>query len=709
MTLLLDFPWLLVVGALAGTLLAWATYRSTVPPQPPRTRAALIALRSLALALVFFLLAEPIVRRILTEEQPPVLAILVDASESIALQDSLTGNGLRAALADFLAALPAGVDTRLYAFSATSSRLSALDSLAFDGVRTDIARSLEDVQQGLQGENVQGIVLVSDGNVTSGRNPLYVAERAATPVFPVVVGDTSALRDVRVRRIVTNRVAYTNSVVPVQVGVQAIGYGTEAVTVTLRAGDTVLDQQRVTLAPGGAEAVVDLAFTPQSEGAVRLTASVTRLADEATYRNNLQTTTVQIRSDRRKVLLLGAAPEPDVSALRQALERDASIEVTVRVQKSAGVFYEGALPTLGGFDVIVLAGYPGAVADAATIAQVRSAAEAGVGLVFFATSRTDYGMMTRLRDVLPAVPAGFPPRFTEAFPIPTPAGTTHPILDIPQAPSLDRKRLPPLQSPDVRWSLAPDARVLATSEVRGVRLDDPLLVVRRTPRLRVAMLLGTGVWRWNTLPRDLEDAAPFWPAFVSNLVRWTATRDDSRRVRVEPIESVFSGSEAVLFTGQVYDESLQPVDEARVQVDVTAPDGTVRPFVMQPLGSGRYTLDAGTLPPGDYRFKAVATREQQPLGDDAGVFSVGALALEFQELRADFGLMQGLAQRTSGRLFMQATLDSLPGYLSRLPTFAPTVVAREAELPLHDRWPFLLAIVLLLTAEWVLRKRSGLV
>ena len=70
--------------------------------------------------------------------------------------------------------------------------------------------------------------------------------------------------------------------------------------------------------------------------------------------------------------------------------------------------------------------------------------------------------------------------------------------------------------------------------------------------------------------------------------------------------------------------------------------------------------------------------------------------------------MQGLAQRTAGRLFSLAALDSLPGYLARLPTFSPTVVSREAERPLRDYWPFLAALVALLTAEWVLRKRGGL-
>ncbi len=708
MHLALAHPLVFVFGIAAALALAWWSYRGTVPAQTGARRALLVALRTASLALVFFLLADPLLRRIVTEEEPPVLAVVVDASASIALQDSLAGGGLRARLDALLADLPEGVEPRLYQFSAQPERLPGLDSLRLDGPRTDIARALEGVAAALQDENLQGMVLVSDGNYNAGRNPLYPAERLGTALFPVVVGDTSALRDVRLRRVETNRIVYTGTVVPVRATVQGLGYGGQPVQVSLLRGSTVLDAQRIVLPPGGAELFADLAFTPEQDGLERLTVAVSRLDGEATFRNNAETITLQVRANRRRVLLLGAAPEPDVSALRQALEADASIEVTVRVQKAAGQYYEGALPAFTDFEAVVLAGYPGTLADAAALERLQAAARSGVGLAFFATARTDYRALARLRAVLPAATTDFPPRFTEAFPVPTPAGSTHPMLDVPDAPPLASRRLPPLLSPDVRWALAPDARVLATAEVRGVRLGDPILVVRSAPRLRTAMLLATGTWRWNTLPRDLEDAEGYWPVFVSNVIKWITAMDESRRVRVEPVETVFGGGETVRFTGQVYDESLQPVEGAQVQVDVTAADGTVRPYPMQHIGQGRYALDAGTLPPGDYRFSARALLGDQTLGSDAGAFSVGTLALEYQEPRADYRLMQGLAQRTSGRLFTLAALDSLPGHLDRLPNFSPTVVARAAEQPLRDAWPLLVALVALLTAEWVTRKRGGL-
>ena len=93
---------------------------------------------------------------------------------------------------------------------------------------------------------------------------------------------------------------------------------------------------------------------------------------------------------------------------------------------------------------------------------------------------------------------------------------------------------------------------------------------------------------------------------------------------------------------------LNYFDDADVRVTVRLPDGDETPYTMRPLGNGRYALDAGSLPPGDYRFTATASRAGSDLGTDAGAFAVGALTLEFRETTADASLMRQLARRSGG-------------------------------------------------------------
>src|SRR5690606_36395152 len=159
--------------------------------------------------------------------------------------------------------------------------------------------------------------------------------------------------------------------------------------------------------------------------------------------------------------------------------------------------------------------------------------------------------------------------------------------------------------------------------------------------------------------------------------RWVTAREDRRPVRVRPDRALFGEGEPVTFTGQVYDESLQPIGDADVRVTVRMPDGTETPYTMRPLGNGRYALDAGTLPSGSYGFTAQATRGAEALGDDRGAFAVGALALEFREPGADAALMRQLARRSGGRVVPVAEVGGLRDALAREGLFAPRLIERD--------------------------------
>ena len=175
-----------------------------------------------------------------------------------------------------------------------------------------------------------------------------------------------------------------------------------------------------------------------------------------------------------------------------------------------------------------------------------------------------------------------------------------------------------------------------------------------------------------------------------------------------PVSSTFDGDEPVSFTGQVYDESRQPIADATVKVTVTDSAGTEYPYTMDPVGQGRYTLDVGTLPEGSYRYDAVARLEGTELGTDQGEFSVAPLRLEYQTPRADAVLMQQVAARSGGTAYTPQTVQQLPRDLDRRSSFSSEVVRQTSEAELWRTSLFLLAILVLLASEWTLRKYLGL-
>src|SRR5712672_1361063 len=106
--------------ALLAALAAFVFYRYTLPPLPSRLRALLSLLRGVVLALLLLILFEPILRFIDHHVQQPVVAALIDASQSMTIRDAGGERGQRARDAlkrQLLTNLPAGIRTALLPFS----------------------------------------------------------------------------------------------------------------------------------------------------------------------------------------------------------------------------------------------------------------------------------------------------------------------------------------------------------------------------------------------------------------------------------------------------------------------------------------------------------------------------------------------------------------------------------------------------------------
>ncbi|MCS3699976.1 hypothetical protein GGQ20_001280 [Salinibacter ruber] len=709
-------PWLLLLCvAVAGGLTYW-TYRATVPSLSAGWRLLLGGLRFLALALICFLLFEPVLQQFRSTERPPVLAVLVDDSQSMQVvtagdTSAARPNAARTSVRPVLDALQDEAmpgTARFFRVGEASRALSGgiIDSLRFDGARTDLSSGLQAAPEELRDENLGGIVLVSDGQYNTGQNPLRVADRSPVPVHTVTVGDTARQRDLRVQDVSTNDRAYLNSSVPVRVTLSVTEGPGQPVPVTLEQSGRTLDQRPVRLPDGTGEVSVDLTFEPEQAGLQQVTVRVPELAGEVTTRNNAQSTSLRVLESKRQVLLLGAAPAPDVSALRRVYERTADTEVTARIPTPDGTFLEGPLPDdLSAFDVVVLAGFPSPSVPDDVVQRVATLVNDGTPALFFLDRQTDLVAWTEHFEAsLPARPDASTSSFAEASFRIVESARQHPVFRIEGAEGALFERLPPLQVPASAWTPTPDAQVLGTAATTSA----PLLVLRRRAGLRTAAFLGSGVWRWALLPSELRAADPLWPGLASNLLRWAGTEADDSPVRVRPTASTFGGTDVVSFTGQVYDQSRQPVSDATVKVTVTDSTGTEYPYTMDPTGQGRYTLDVGTLPEGTYQYEAQARLGEADLGTDRGEFSVAPLRIEYQSPRADAVLMRQLASRAGGTAYTPETIDRLPAELAGQASFSSDVVQRSSEAELWRTSLFLIAILALLASEWTLRKFLGL-
>jgi hypothetical protein len=702
----------LVLVAIGATAFAYVTYRITLPPVSRLLRMILTGLRAASLFVLFLFLGEPLLSLVFHHSEKPILAVLVDQSRSMTIQDR-TGDRKRrlfeALDSRALKSVSSNGELLFGVFDTRPRFLQSMskDSVSFAGEGTDIGGALKQVKKLAAERNIQAVLLLTDGTVTAGSGPAYEAEELGVPVFAVGIGDSSEPHDVLVRNVVANTITYVGTKVPVNATIKSSGASNERVEVTLMEGGKTLDRKTISLEPGTREYDVPLSFVPDHEGTQKLSVDVSHLNGEISYQNNRSSMFVKVLKSKMQILLVAGSPSPDVSVIRQALQNDKNVELKTFIGRGSGQFYEGILTdqTVRDADCVILVGTPTPGDPATGLASIVRAVENGKGLFFMPSRSVDLQKLKALEPVLPfAVPARLEEE-GQVFFAPSDDQRNHPVLRsvLPDV----WGKLPPVFTVLASPHAKPESEVLARARIQSVTTSDPLFLSRHVNRTKSLALTCYGIWRWKTYSEGITGAEPLLDNFIGNSVRWLVTRDDERPVQVRPTKEVFGGSDPVEFTAQVYDETYKPIEAAEVTLALTRKDQSNQ-LTLKSLGNGRFEGAFDPLPEGDYSYIARVVAGGRQIAEEKGTFSVGGLNAEFLDTKANKHLLRQIALLTGGQYYEPEELDRLPADLASLPGFTVRDVSISQQWELWNNVWMLACLVGLLGIEWFLRKRHGM-
>jgi uncharacterized membrane protein len=731
-TLANPLPWWLLLAVLAvfaGT--SWLAYsRFTVAAH---RRNALIALRFITLAGLLLFLLRPI-RSTADGLHDAVVPILVDASRSMSVEDA--GGQRRIDRARDLVArtlVPAVAPhfhVEVLSFGDDLKPTTA-DELAATGRRTDLAGALTALNDRYRGRPVAGIVLVSDGGDT-GSNPL---PEQTPPVYAIGVGSPTVRPDREVISVTAAEAVFDDSRIDLAVSAVGHGQGTEPLALRLLENGRPIEVRRVTPVADGVPMRTVFRVAPARGQPSVYTVEVPVGAGELVPENNTRSVLVQPPSRVRRVLFLEGAPGFEHSFLKRAWAADPGLDVDSIVRKGkneqgADTFYIQASRSR---TESLTSGYPARMEDlfaydALVLANVESGqltreqqemTRAFVGqrggglLVLGARSFVKPGLAgTPLEEVLPlelsdrgdaVLPASS--RGMNRVTL-TAAGEAHPVMQLGTNPDEVRKRwdaTPALASAIPLGGPKPGASVLAVTGGAGGAAR-ALVAVQRYGEGRSMVFTGEGSWRWRML---LPSSDRSYDTFWRQAIRWLALGSTDPVSVVVPAGG--SPGDTLPVRIAVRNAAFVPLTDATVDVRVTAPDGrteTIRAAAVRDEASGGAEYVARFRPPvaGVFRLGVEARQGTAPLGSAAASMLVGGADLEMTDPRLNSQLLQRLALASGGRLVDQADAAALvDGLRAGLPAAR---LAMTHDL-WHNGWSFA-AIVILLAAEWLLRRRWGL-
>jgi hypothetical protein len=633
---------------------------------------------------------------------------------------------------------------------------------------SQLGTAVRQVLNDFRGGSLAAVVLLSDGVTTEGEDLVKVSHYAAqvgVPLYLVGLGDSFEQRDLILHDLQCEDSVYTNDRIVFELRLTGQGYTNLTVPVRLRekGSDKILDKQDVTVGDAtgrGQPAKVRLIHQPKEAGEKTFVIETPVQADEVQGDNNVLERTVFVRDTKLfKVLYVEGYPRYEYRFIKTLLERESNrtkgnktIDLKVLLldadpdyaAEDRSALAEFPIKTeLNQFDVVILGDvdpkHP-KLGDKNLLQLAEFVREKGGGLLMIAGERSAPYLYknSALADVLPievvrADPPDDPdaPRTQGYRPELTPVGRLHPIFRFNPDEKANEDVWRHLR--EMYWwaegyRVKPAAEVLAVhpkvkarADERGSRPEDGLpLVCQQFVGSGRCMFFGFGeTWRWRYREDELH-FNQFWIQTVRYLARSRLGRVELHLDRQTP----YRRGEPIKVTVRFPDDAAPPGPETEVKVVVerrpprkgaapredagkAGPPLEVRTVQLARVEGSRSTYE-GLLtqtPEGEYQFWLSAP--PVPTGPKPRAeCRVLAPPGEMELLRMNLPDLERAAEESHGRFYTLAEADRLLGELP-----PGTRVSLNASGPPWLLWNHTLlfaVVLLLLTLEWVLRKRKHL-
>lgn len=738
----------LVVGAVL--LVVWVYRREG---KTRRWRILLAAGRMAILLLVIGLLNRPTLSLTNARVEPSVLAILVDDSVSMQVRDLdseqsrldaakglLLNNPMAAQLAE-------DHSLRMFRFGGSATALDAddLESIAPVSDQTAVAAGIADVLRQLRGQNLAGVVVLTDGRDAPARSETEFrrAIRAAgVPVYPIPVGGAGEPVNLQVEAVAAEPTVFAGDVLNVLTTVRATGFTSPtAATVQLldREGNPVLDPEgqpvvsRVELRPGEATEV-ELQLETNEPAALDMTVAILPDADdvdETTLDDNRRPLRVDVLDAQITVLYVEGYPRWEYRYLKNRLVRDQTLDASILLTSADPTFVqEGNRPIrrfpvsmeeLLAYDVVIFGDVsPDQFSDGQLELLREFVGENGGGFGMVAGPRSSPWMWTDtpIEALLPVDVVATPSESSALSvgwrPVVTEAGSRTGIFRFFSNREANEQFL--VDGIEELFWFADGVRakagvgdVLAQHpEIAGPDgRPAPLLVAGRYGAGRTLFNGIDDSWRWRYYTGEgVFDT--FWVQQLRYLAR--GRKLGERRATLAIQQPAYE-------VGQTASAELRLLDPLLAQqlpdrLDAVLKDAEGRPVRSVALSrrsgesgqeADRYT---GTFPtdiPGGYQLVVPSLGPDVP--ELSATVAVELPRAELESPSVDRSALARLALDTGGEVVPIARASQLPGMIASAEKRVPVIVDRA----LWDAPLALGLLALLLSAEWAGRKFAGLI
>ncbi len=696
------------------------------------------SLRLLFFLLLCWVLLMPATKRTVTEVIKPRFAILLDTSASMTLKNDPDATRTRWESAmhmlelDWAKSVSRKCAVDLYPFDSDLAPPLALNqarTLTPEGRSTHLNLSLSRLLERMRGQELSGILILSDGLDTREKRDIWSEANTPVPLYIAQLekpGERDDSPDMRVEAIDTPHRAIVGWDTTLSATISGEGGAGTPFPVILYKDGKELEKVAVQFPPEGGSREVQFKLTHPEVATENYLVRIPVLPGEVQTNDNEMAVAVDVLDARNRVLFLEDTPRFESKHLSRALFANPDITPLAFFQLPStkspgtkewipygdrmGLSFDLTIDQLRLNKIIILGDFDADALTTEHTTTILEFVEKGGSLILLGGQRLwgDNGIAkTGLSNLLPFTRRGSPAtegKFNVAW---TAEGRAHPALvnnpDLPE-------ELPPVLSIFTGCTLSAGSMTLVDAEISPGKRE-PLLVSRNYGQGKVLTLLSDSLWRWVMQPGTEKP----YPIFWRQIIQWMSPAgDDLEHHYLELFTdagTIAVGDPAILQARLVIPEG-ESRRNWRVNCEITTPNDRKLNLAMsgrsiQTSGGGEipgYVAEFVPTEAGNFRAVATVEVDGRTITSAPCLFTVRSTSAELVLKPINERVLRNLALGSGGRY---GTIEELDLALRELRVNE----RRETRLEYRSLWQsalLLTCLFVLLTLEWVTRKMKNL-
>jgi hypothetical protein len=679
--------WALACLAL-GLLYAWLLYRQ--PLSLNNTfRYSLFAVRAIVVSVIAFLLLAPMLRSVTLQPQKPLILILQDNSESIKLfqNSSEKISSLTTNLDQVKTNLGDNYEVHEFNFDRT---LHYGLSDKFNGKQTNISAALKTLNDRYVNQNIGAIILATDGLYNQGSDPQYEAKNFKSTIYTIALGDTTPKRDLLIANVNYNKTAFLGNDFVIEVLAEAYQSKGETMRLSVTEDGKLVATQNIPVNSDAFQKLVPIKLNADKKGVRKFNINIAPISNELSIQNNSETIYVEVLDAKQKILLIYNGPNPDINVIKTDIEVNKNYEV-----KTVGIT---DLSTIKPADYSLIILHQLTPNNLGALQNFLAKSKIPVWYMLGSQSDLQAFNIAQTEVKISAGNTDLQEVFAQAVP-------EFSAFTLSDSSKQKINALPPLLAPFGSYTSSPVNQVLFKQKIGNITTTYPLLSFADGGGRRTGILTGEGLWRWQLDEYKNYGNHHAMEELLSQSVQYLTANANRQKFRVYTAKNVFDEGENIILNAELYNDALELTNTPDVKIDLKSTSGKNYSFLFTRSGQS-YQLDAGTLPVDEYTYTA-STKLGTKTFTANGLLTVKALNLETRQSVANHQLLNNIAKQSGGQMLLPSQVSQLADLIKHNDNIKTIVYQDKHYGDIIDiKWIFAIILVLL-SAEWFVRKREG--